>query len=244
MTGSGRQMLGASDMGAPLIVDVGGTPTRLQVHRHARARRSLLRLSSDGDGVVLVLPLRARLEDGLSLVRSHASWIRSQLESQPPRVPFADGAQLPVNGRPLTVRLTAGARREVRADGDHLVVQGPSGAASSLVGSWLRGEARQVILRLIGEKASSLRRAPSGVGVRDTRSRWGSCSSRGRLSFCWRLILAPPLVLDYVVAHELAHLDHRAHDGAFWAKVDELCREAAAGRIWLRHHGRGLFRYG
>ena len=110
--------------------------------------------------------------------------------------------------------------------------------------AWLRGEARRVLSDRISAKADQTGRLPIRISVRDTRSRWGSCSSAGALSFSWRLILAPPEVLDYVVAHEMAHLTHPGHGSEFWLTVARLTDQMDAGRAWLRRHGRELFRYG
>ena len=81
------------------------------------------------------------------------------------------------------------------------------------------------------------------IAVRDTRSRWGSCSSKGTLSFSWRLVLAPPFVLDYLVAHEVAHLAHMNHSAAFWALARRLAPRMPEAELWLKVHGPVLHRY-
>ncbi|MBK8209668.1 MAG: M48 family metallopeptidase [Rhodospirillales bacterium] len=227
-----------------IFLDLEGVRTPLHVRQHPRARRASLRLSADGNYVIVVLPPRTRSEEGLAIARAHASWIRAKLDDRPPRVPFADGAVLPVNGQALTVCLVPGGQRGVRTAGDRLLASGPADAVADQIRTWLRTEARRVILLRIAEKAARLVRQPTRVSLRDTRSRWGSCSLKGALSFSWRLILAPAPVLDYVVAHELAHLAHHGHGPAFWTAVGDLCDEISAGRTWLRQHGRSLFRYG
>jgi predicted metal-dependent hydrolase len=234
----------ASGAAAGIFLDLEGVPTPLHVRQHPRARRASLRLSADGDYIIVVLPPRTRCEDGLAIARAHASWIRAKLDARAPRVPFSDGAVLPVNGRALTVCLVPGEQRGVRIADDRLLASGPAVAVADQIRTWLRGEARRMILLRVAEKAARLVRQPSRVCLRDTRSRWGSCSSKGALSFSWRLILAPAPALDYVVAHELAHLAHHGHGPAFWTAVSELCDEVTAGRTWLRQHGRDLFRYG
>jgi predicted metal-dependent hydrolase len=225
-------------------VDLDGVRTELQVRRHPRARRISLRLSTDGDSVILALPRNRRLEEGLAVARAHASWIRARLDNQAPRIAFADGAEIPVNGRPLIITVVPQGLRGPQIDGGHLRIGGSSATLDQRVRAFLRAEARRIVLSRIAEKLHRLPRPPAAVSVRDTRSRWGSCSQAGRLSFCWRLILAPPPILDYVVAHELAHLTHRGHGPAFWNAVDALCSDVAAKRAWLRQHGRELFRYG
>jgi predicted metal-dependent hydrolase len=203
-----------------------------------------LRLSADGDSMILVLPRNAPLEEGLAVARAHAGWIRARLDNRAPRIRFADGAEIPVDGRPLIITVVPQGLRGAHIDGAQLRIGGPSATLDQRVHTFLRAEARRIVLSRIAEKATRLPRPPAAVSVRETRSRWGSCSSAARLSFCWRLILAPPPVLDYVVAHELAHLTHRGHGPAFWKAVDQLCDDVAGKRAWLRQHGRDLFRYG
>ncbi len=125
-----------------------------------------------------------------------------------------------------------------------LVVGGEAESISRRIEAWLRGEARRVLTERAGAQAERLGRSPGRISIRDTRSRWGSCSSAGMLSFSWRLILAPPEVLDYVVAHEMAHLAQRGHGAEFWRIVARLTAHMDAGRAWLRLKGRDLFRYG
>lgn len=235
---------GPAPAGPPQLLDLGGIEVPLQVRRHPRARRITLRLAGGGDGVVVVLPPGIRVEEGVRLAREHAEWIRSRLAARPPHVPFADGEVLPVGGRTLTIRHDPAERRGVWVDGDRLRVGGDAGSVPGRIRRWLRDEALRTIEARIAAKAARLPRLPAAVSLRDTRSRWGSCSSGGRLSFSWRLILAPPPVLDYVVAHELAHLRHHDHGPAFWAAVDELSGQVRPARAWLRRHGSTLFRYG
>ena len=128
---------------ARVFLDLGEVQIPLHVRRHARARRASLRLSSEGDRVIVVLPPRTRIEDGLAIARAHASWIRARLDAQLPWVPFADGSVLPVDGRALIVHLVPHERRGVRIDGDRLLVGGLPVAAAACVHAWLRGEARR-----------------------------------------------------------------------------------------------------
>lgn len=227
-----------------LALDVDGVAVPLQLRRHPRARRITLRLAQGEEGVVIVLPPGVGSEEGLRLAQAHAGWIRSRLDARLPPVPFVEGAVLPVGGDALTIRLAPDERRGVRREGSTLVVGGDAADAPVRIRNWLKGAARRAILRQIALRAALLPRLPAAVSLRDTRSRWGSCSPQARLSFSWRLILAPPFVLDYVVVHELAHLRHHGHGPAFWAAVGGLGVDATAARAWLRRHGSALFRYG
>ena len=193
---------------------------------------------------MLVLPARRSVHEGLAVVEAHAQWIRERLSRVPPRVAFVDGAVLPVLGRPRTIRHRPADAPGVREDGSDLLVGGEMSGLGRRVLSWLRGEARRSMAALANEKAERLGRPITRITIRDTRSRWGSCSAAGALSFSWRLILAPRDVLDYVIAHEVAHLRHRDHGSAFWSEVARLTAKPAAARAWLRHEGATLFRYG
>jgi predicted metal-dependent hydrolase len=227
-----------------LAIQLGGLAMTLLVRRHPRARRASLRISADGEVVIVVLPRHARLEDGVAIAREHAEWIRTRLQALPERVPFADGAVLPVHGRPRIIRHIRARRARVREEDNVLVVGGGSEGLPRHIEIWLRGEARRLMTERAGALSERLGHSPAHISIRDTRSSWGSCSSTGALSFSWRLILAPPEVLDYVVAHEMAHLAQRGHGPQFWRTVARLTEHMDAGRAWLRRHGRGLFRYG
>jgi predicted metal-dependent hydrolase len=239
-----RRLKGAASTSSRLVVDLGSVETALLVRRHPRACRASLRLSTDGEGVVVVIPAQGRLEDGVAIARRHADWIRDRLESVPARVPFAEGAAIPVYGRTRVVRHVATGRPGVRENGEMLAVGGSAESVRAQIEAWLRGEARRVVTALAHAKAERLGHPLLRISVRDVRSRWGSCSSAGALSFSWRLILAPPAVLDYVVAHEVAHLAERGHGPAFWRTVARLTEHMDVGRAWLRRHGRNLLRYG
>ena len=241
--GKGRPK-SAGSTSARLVLVPGVVEPALLVRRHPRARRASLRLSADGEQVIVVLPARGRLEDGAAIARRHAEWIRERLEAVPARVPFADGAAIPVHGRTCVVRHVSSEPAGVRDRGETLAVGGAAEDVARQIEAWLRGEARRVVTALAHAKAERLGRGIARISVRDARSRWGSCSSAGALSFSWRLILAPPPVLDYVVAHEVAHLAERGHGPEFWRTVARLTVHMEAGRLWLRRHGRELFRYG
>jgi predicted metal-dependent hydrolase len=227
------QRLQIGDGGAPLVV-----------RRNARAKRLSMRLDPDAGAIIVVLPRRAQLEDAIGFARANAGWIDAQLRALPPRIPFADGAVIPVLGRERTIRHEPGRSRGVCEEGEVLSVGGTADQVTRRLVAWLKREATVAIESRIVAKGERLGRKPRRVVLRDTRSRWGSCSATGTLSFSWRLVFAPPEVLDYVVAHEMAHLMVRGHGPDFWRLAGELAEDLASGRIWLRRHGRALFRYG
>lgn len=226
------------------VVEMLGRQIRVTVRRNPRARRLILRIAIASGDVAVTVPRSAALAEGFALVESRAGWVIAGLARLGPPVPFADGAEIPVGGRPLRIRHQPGGRCAARRLADDLVVNGPSSAIPAAVERWLRAEAAAVIADLVADKAARIGRAPGRISLRDTRSRWGSCSARGDLSFSWRLILAPPMVLDYVVGHEVAHLVDRGHGPNFWRTVASLVADMKAPTLWLRRQGHTLLRYG
>ncbi|MGF1639795.1 MAG: M48 family metallopeptidase [Rhodospirillales bacterium] len=216
----------------------------LTVRRHPRARRIVLRLATSGGGAVATIPAGASFEDGVALAVAHAGWILGRLAAVPARVPFAAGAVLPFLGHDHRLRHHARSVPAVRREEGEIIVAGRAEDLPRRVGDWLRRQARSEIGPRVDDKAAALGRTPGRITVRDPRSRWGSCSAAGNLSFSWRLVMAPALVLDYVVAHEVAHLAHRDHGPRFWHTVAGLTEDMDEGRAWLSRHGRGLHRYG
>jgi predicted metal-dependent hydrolase len=215
----------------------------LLVTRNPRARRISIRL--DGVGAVrLVLPKRTPLRHGLDFAEGKADWIVGHLDSLPALVPFEPGAVVPVLGVEHVIRHRATARRGVwRAEGV-IWVSGEAPHLARRVRDFLKAEARREISARAHAKAMIVGRPVRRITLRDTTSRWGSCGADGNLSFSWRLILAPETVLDYVVAHEIAHLKEMNHGRRFWALVARLNGDVGRPRRWLRDRGDHLLRYG
>lgn len=225
-------------------IELAGREIALVVRRSPRARRLALRIPGHDDSVELVLPARAPESDGIDFLRSRAGWILERLDGLPQRMPFVHGAELPLGGEPHTLLFFPGMRAPVMLDGRRILVSGRPEHMARRVGDWLRAEAKRRIEPLAHEKAAVIGGTVSRITIRDQKSRWGSCAAGGRLSFNWRLVLAPEAVLDYVVAHEVAHIAEPNHSPAFWRVVERLTVDRRAGRAWLRRHGLQLHRYG
>lgn len=208
------------------------------VRRHPRARRLTLRIAAGTGRLVLTVPPGVRERDCRAFLDAHAGWIASRLAALPAPVEPVPGTELPLAG--ATVRIAAGAGRVVRRDGDVLHVPGSGEVARARLRAWLREQARAAAAPRLAAHAGALGRAAPPLTLRDPRSRWGSCTSEGRIMLSWRLILAPPEVLDYVAAHEVAHLAEMNHGSRFWATVDALLPGWRAQRDWLRREGPGL----
>ncbi|HRO15786.1 MAG TPA: SprT family zinc-dependent metalloprotease [Paracoccus sp. (in: a-proteobacteria)] len=210
---------------------------RVALRRSVRARRITLRVSRLDGGVTLTLPPRLPEAEGIAFLRARRDWLGAALARLPAPQRVEAGAMLPVQGRALAV--TPAAVRAPRVeDAALLVPQGrPAGPAAE---AFLKTLARARLAEASDRHAATLGRAFRCIALRDTRSRWGSCTHDGRLMYSWRLAMAPDAVLDYVAAHEVAHLAHMDHSTAFWAAVGRLCPDYARHRSWLRGQGGGL----
>ncbi len=231
-----------------LEVDHDGTPLRVLVRRRTAARRITLRVSAATGEAVLTLPPRMAVSTAQRFASGHAAWIAARLARVPERVSFEPGALVPIRGEPHRLILRGprgGSARFEMVDGERILslACGPEHFARR-IREFLTREARDDIHEAVERYAPRLGKRPARITLRDTRSRWGSCTARGDLNFSWRLILAPPQVLDYLVAHEMAHLREMNHSARFWAVAHELCEHVDSAEAWLKRHGTALHRYG
>ncbi|MEP0155856.1 SprT family zinc-dependent metalloprotease [Pseudophaeobacter sp.] len=217
----------------------GNPPVPLVLRRSARAKRISLRISALDSRVTLTLPSRVPAREALDFAAEKEDWIRAHLARHPEVVEVGFGTLLPVEGQQRQV--VAGGKRGVRLEPEAVVVGGDNPARS--IERYLKELARDRLAAASDHYAAQVGRSYGKLSLRDTRSRWGSCSSAGTLMYSWRLILAPSEVLSYVAAHEVAHLVEMNHSADFWAVVAQLYGDSAAPRQWLRSEGAGLHRY-
>jgi predicted metal-dependent hydrolase len=220
----------------------GSPPVEVHLKRVARARRFSLRVSRLDGKVTLSMPLRAREGEALAFLRGQEGWLRQTLLAMPEAAisPVGLGSVIPVEGREHV--LAAGTGRGIKVDGDRLLIPGDPAAAGARVAAWLRTLARDRLATASGRYAALVGRRYTTLALRDTRSRWGSCSPDGRLMYSWRLIMAPSAVLDYVAAHEVAHLVEMNHSPAYWSVVSRICPGWQTHRAWLQANGQTLHR--
>ena len=219
-----------------------GLPSvEIQLRRSPRARRLSLRVSRADGSVTLTLPPRMREAAAMAFLTQHEDWLRKTLAARPVGIAAGIGAVVPVEGCPVT--LTGGTGRAPRLEGDRLILPGEPARAGVRAQAFLKAMARDRLAAACDRHAGVLGRPYGALTLRDTRSRWGSCTANGRLMFNWRLVLAPPSVLDYVAAHEVAHLAEMNHGPAFWATVTRLFPGYEVQRRWLRTQGETLHRY-
>ena len=221
-----------------------GSPAlEVTLRRSRRARRLSLRVSGLDGRATLTIPPRFPQAQALGFLNERAAWLRKALDRVQAPAPVRPGGTLLYRGNLLELREAEGQR--IRLAGDSLLVPpDPSGTRTGpRLETFLKADARAALLPAVERYTTALGRRAKAVTLRDTRSRWGSCTSQGRLMFSWRLIMAPPDVLDYVVAHEVAHLAHMDHSRAFWDCVGHLMPDYTAHRNWLRSYGAQLHSY-
>lgn len=226
-----------------------GVTHRVLVKRVATARRLTLRVRSADGIAVLTMPPGAALRSAEAFVARHAAWIGTRLAALPGRIPLLPGTVLPLRGVDHRIAHDAATLRACQAglgpDGAPVLRLSPRLAdPEAAVLRFLMGEARRDLAAAVARHAAAVGRPVARITLRDTRSRWGSCSSRGALNFSWRLILAPPPVLDYLAAHEVAHLVHMDHSDRFWEVTRRLAPAMDEAEDWLKRHGPALHRYG
>ena len=213
--------------------------------RSARARRASLRVDPAGRRIVLTAPLRMARGTALGFAQAQAGWIAARLKRLPARRPFADGVDFPLFGEPRHIRHRSEMRGTVWCEGAEIHVAGRPEHLPRRLRDWLTAELRGRLVPLVHAKAARVERPVKCITLRDSRSRWGSCGPDGTLSFSWRLVFAPPEVLDYLVAHEVAHLVHLNHGARFWALARTLCDgPIEAPQSWLKANGETLLQYG
>jgi predicted metal-dependent hydrolase len=210
------------------LVKHGSQIYSVRLRRHRRARRYTLRIHPSDREAILTMPPRGTLADAKDFARRHGAWIAARLGRLPKAAPFHSGTVVPLRGVPHRILCVAGAVEHI----------------DRRVHDFLKREARKDLQKAAQSYAQALGVKVKRLSIRDQSSRWGSCTSAGSLSFSWRLILAPAYVLDYLAAHEVAHLVEMNHSARFWRVVAKVCDHVERAKTWLDTHGNDLHRYG
>lgn len=219
----------------------GSPPVEITLRRTNRARRMSLRVSRLDGRVTLSLPPMAREAEAMAFLRAQEDWIRKALENVVTGGMVTLGAEIPVEGR--MVQLMPGQGRGLVLTEAALLVPGDAARTGVRVAAYLKTRARDRLAAASDHYAARIGRRYRTLTLRDTRSRWGSCTSEAGLMYSWRLIMAPPRVLDYVAAHEVAHLAEMNHSDRFWAIVADLMPDYQTHRRWLKSEGHALHSY-
>ena len=226
-----------------------GAVYRVSLRRVTGARRYTLRVRNATRDVVITMPKKGSLTAAQDFAQRHAAWIATRLHRLPVAVPFRAGAIIPVRGIEHEIVHRNELRGRVELIGGEsgarkLIVCCDEGHLSRRIHDFLKKEARKDLASAVRKHTDSLGFSARRITVRDTTSRWGSCSATGALNFSWRLIMAPEHVLDYLAAHEVAHLVHMNHSDDFWAVTRKLAPLTERAEAWLHVHGASLHRFG
>lgn len=232
-----------ADSTLPEYLKVGKEVLPLVIKRHAKAKRICLRYNPTQHAISLTLPRHTRVSDGLKFLTDKSSWLIATLEEMPDKKQIKPGVVIPVLGQRVRMKHEKDLGRPYLLMDETLYISGDREFFPRRVTEALKKIASARIHQLANRYATKIGRRINRISVRDTRSRWGSCSSTGNLNFSWRLVFAPREVLEYVVAHEVAHLRHMNHSPAFWNQVEALCPNHEVAKQWLRMHGKHLYRF-
>lgn len=216
----------------------------LTIREHDRATRMTLRIEPGGQALRMSVPVGISEREIDSFLHRHHGWLSSRLSTMPKPAALEEGASIPIGGTPYRIERTGKLRCVTKAteiDGEFVLQVG--GAPEHLgrrIADYLKKRARQELEPAVSRHAANLGKTATSLKVRDTKSRWGSCTSDGRLSFSWRIAMAPDFVLDYLAAHEVAHLQEMNHSPKFWALCKRLCPETDRAKAWLKKNGSAL----
>ena len=221
----------------------------VRIRRHRQARRYTLRIHAATREVILTMPPRGSVREAKEFAQKHGGWIAARLHRLPEALPFAHGTTVPLRGIAHRIAHRPGTRGtvwpETADDGEPLLcVAGEAPHVDRRVGDFLKREALRDLEAASRRASERFGVSIKRISVRDQASRWGSCSTTGVLSYSWRLILAPPFVLDYLAVHEVAHLIEMNHSPRFWRLVHGVCADAHRAKVWLDVNGSDLHRYG
>lgn len=226
---------------------IDGRMVAVAVRVSARARNYRLSVPHHG-APVLTIPRHGRWTEAQAFLHRQSAWLAARLHRAPQAVAFSAGKVIPLRGAPHRIKPTGRVRGSVEVmdlDGEAvLMVPGAPEHRARRLTDWLKAEAERDLGKRVTRHAKALGVVVKSLRLRGQSTRWGSCSSGGSLNFNWRLILCPPFVLDYVAAHEVAHLVEMNHSSAFWDTVKRTCPEMERGRAWLKAHGRQVMVYG
>lgn len=218
----------------------------LHLKINPRAKRMALRVDAKARKVNLVLPKRASMRGAYQFALEHKYWIRQKIEEFPEIIPFTHGQIIPILGEDTKIEVSfdkALKKTDIQLIQNKIIVTTNKKDPSSRIKRFIIQHAKEELSSLAHEKAKIAGKKITKIDVKDTSSRWGSCSSDGKLSFSWRLIFAPFEAFDYVVAHEVAHLTHMDHSPAFWNHCTDLSEDYSIGKTWMKRHSGDLIKY-
>ena len=215
----------------------------LKVIKSPRAKRLTLRIDAKEHLPVLSIPPRCTQKQAVSFVQTHQDWIIENLKNLPRTSRFVSGQSISLFGEQILIRHAPEKCWGARIEDGILYVSGQSEFTHRRVKDFIKKQAQKIFLTLSQKAAAQIGYDVNDVIIKDTKSRWGSCSSLNNINYNWRLALAPQEVIDYIVAHEVSHLAHQDHSAAFWQCVASLCPNYETGQEWLKQHGKELYTF-
>ncbi|WP_442580785.1 M48 family metallopeptidase [Mesorhizobium sp. ASY16-5R] len=226
------------------VHDVAGRRLPLRIVENDRARRLTLRIDAGGQGLRITVPPGLARGEVERFLTQHQGWLEQKLAKVPEKPQVRPGIKIPLRGVPHLIVHEPSTRGTVEVrqteDGPELVVFGDRRHLPRRVADFLKREARAEIEALVAKHTASVGRKAKAIRFKDTASRWGSCTSDGNLSFSWRIMMAPRPVINYLVAHEVAHLKEMNHGPKFWKLCEELCPDTERCKAWLKKNGGAL----
>ncbi|MBT5074034.1 MAG: M48 family metallopeptidase [Kordiimonadaceae bacterium] len=207
---------------------------KIEFKRHNRAKRMKLRYDASTGNAVVTMPPRSSERAAKKFAESNILWLEKQRRSSPHRKCLLPGETIPFEGIDHLIIHDPAKRAGVEIISEKIIVGGTIEGFSVRLENFFKKKARASIEPLAKNMALAINQSFRRIQIRDTKSRWGSCSSSGTLSFSWRLIMTPPDILEYVVAHEISHLKEMNHSKSFWDVVDKLVYDAKYSRKWLK----------
>jgi predicted metal-dependent hydrolase len=225
-------------------VDVAGRQIPLTIRSDRRATRLTLRIEPGGKALKMTVPVGVPIMQVEDFLERHHGWLSAKLSKLPPSGRLAEGSELLLRGvshRIVSTGKLRGVTEKSEIEGvPALLVSGGPEHTGRRLSDFLKKEARRDLEELARFHARESGKQIASIKLKDTKSRWGSCSHDGHLSFSWRIVMAPPFVIDYLAAHEVAHLTEMNHGPRFWALCEKLCPGTKDAKTWLKRHGSAL----
>lgn len=222
-------------------IEVAGRSVPLTVRPDARARRITLRIEPGGQALKLTVPKGLKEREIQDFLARHQGWLMTKLARFPASSAVSEGRYIGIRGEAHRIVRTGklrGVTETSEIDGEKvLLVGGAEDHLARRIRDYLKQEARRDLDVLARRHAARIGRRVASISMKDTKSRWGSCSHDGNLSFSWRIVMAPEHVIDYLAAHEVAHLAEMNHSDRFWLICEELCPRSDEARRWLKRNG-------
>ncbi|MBL0941331.1 MAG: M48 family metallopeptidase [Alphaproteobacteria bacterium] len=225
-------------------LQINGAAIEVELCYNPRSKSMRLRLDRLQKRPIVTLPPQTPEFEVMAFLERSKNWLLKRLNQHPCPIPFINGNSIPIFGQDHIIHYSPAPKSKIELQGSRLVMQGPTDNLSQALKIWLKHHAHAYLSQRCQEYAKIVGKKINYVRVREVKSRWGSCSQAANLSFSWRLVFAPLPVVDYVCAHEVAHLVEMNHSRQFWAVVELMCPHPKVHIHWLKQNAPRLFSYG